>query len=260
MNGLKRKLHVVSTSILTMTGLIVSADQARCSGEGHGGGAGHAGIGGYGGHGGYGGYGGRGYGYGRYGYGYGGYGFGYGFGLGLGLGYYAGYPYYGYPYYGYPYAYGYPAAPYPYAYPGYAPAYGPGYGASPPNADPASGPAIPPIPGSVASAGGIAIPAPRSPDTDVTLIVRIPADATVWINGVKTTQTGSRREFVSSGLAPGRSYTFDVRAQWVSLDGKPVDLHRKIAAQAGERRTVDFSPMTPLPGAVSANEAGVVRP
>jgi uncharacterized protein (TIGR03000 family) len=186
--------------------------------QGHGGGAGHVAGGGhgYGGYGyrGYGGYG-RGYGYGgygRYGYGgwYGGWGWGFGLGLGLGYGYGYGYPYY--PYYGYPY-------PYPaYAANGYPP--------PPANGQAPVGPGMPPV---------------RNPDSEVVLSVRGPADAIVWINGEKTTQSGPRRDFVSSGLAPGRTYTFEIRAQWKGPDGKPIESTQRVPVQGGERRAIDFA-------------------
>jgi uncharacterized protein (TIGR03000 family) len=75
----------------------------------------------------------------------------------------------------------------------------------------------------------------------VLLSIRVPADATVRINGVPTTQMGPRREFMSSGLSPGRTYTFVVTAHWTESSGKPVALERRISVQGGERRNVDFT-------------------
>jgi uncharacterized protein (TIGR03000 family) len=209
--------------------------QAFAAGEGHGGAIPHGGVA-YGGRGYYGGHGYGGYGYGGRGY-YGGWGWGWG-GVGLGFGY----GYYGYPYYGYPYYGGYPAG-----YPDYGPAgypYAAYSGATPPPVPPAGGPVGPVAsPGSAASALNISIPPipGQAIDTDVTLIIRSNPDATIWINGVKTTQTGARREFTSSGLTPGRTYTFDVRAQWGGADGRALDLHRRVPVQAGERRSIDFT-------------------
>ena len=216
---LKRSVHSMFICLLTAGVLGISSGKAHA--QGHGGGGGHfagsfAGHG-YGGYGGYG-YGGRGYGYGGYGWGWGG--FGWGLGLGLGAGYY-GWPYYGYPYYPY---YG---SPSPYPYPAYP---YPGYAGLGPN------PNAPPNP--VAPAGGVI-------SNDVTLMIRTPAEATIWINGVKSTQTGTSREFVSSGLAQGRSYTFDVRAEWTGSDGKFMSLERRVPVQAGERRLIDFTLPSP---------------
>jgi uncharacterized protein (TIGR03000 family) len=179
-----------------------------CAGQngGHGGGGGHA-LGGYGYRGGPGwGYHG-GYRYGGY-YGYPGwYGFGWGFGLGYGRGY-------GYPYY--PYAVGYPVC----VSPGYelpAAVYGPVAGAGP-----ASGAPV------------------WLTDRDVQLSIRVPPDAVIRINGEPTTQSGPRREFVSSGLAPGRTYTFVVTARWAAANGQAVELEQRVHVQGGERRNVDF--------------------
>jgi uncharacterized protein (TIGR03000 family) len=213
---------------------------AAPGGGGHGGGGhayggGHA-FGGYGGYGFRGGYGYRGF----YGYGYPGW---YGLGLGLGLGYGLGYGYgYGYPYYGYPYSpYGYPCDPYGGGYPVYVnPGYGPPPAASTPVC-PVAGQGVAP-----ASLGGAATGAPvRLTDSDVLLSIRVPPDAAVWINGEQTAQSGPRREFASSGLEPGRTYTFVVTARWAGPDGQVVELERRVHVQGGERRNLNF--LTPPP-------------
>jgi uncharacterized protein (TIGR03000 family) len=102
------------------------------------------------------------------------------------------------------YGYGYPYCPY--GYPVYV--------------DPLCGPppvVVGPTPAVVAAAAT----APGSPGNvtpvsltaaDVMLSVHVPPEATVWVNAEKTTQSGPYREFVSSGLEPGRTYTFDLRA------------------------------------------------
>jgi uncharacterized protein (TIGR03000 family) len=94
----------------------------------------------------------------------------------------------------------------------------------------------------------------------VALVVRVPEGATVWVNGSKTTQTGARREFVSAGLTPGRSYTYLVRARWTTANGLIEDHDRAITVQAGERRAIAFGPPparvspnpTPLPPSISS--------
>jgi uncharacterized protein (TIGR03000 family) len=285
---------VRSLSKLVLAALLVCAAASRApavggghGGGGHGGGAGH--VAGF--HGGYGyGHGGYGYGHGFYGrpYGYYGYPYGYygGFGVGIGFGYgygfgspfvygYGGFPYYGlgYPgggYYGgsyYTLGGGYPfytTAPFPGGgYPTYFP-----YSAGPP--DPAAGnagqmlsgglPALQPPDAVAAGPGGSAAPAPlTAADTEAALVVRVPASATVWVNGAKTSQSGPRREFVSSNMNPGRSYTYLVRARWVEPSGLVEDHDRAITVRAGERRALEFGspprpggPAAPIPPAVSA--------
>jgi uncharacterized protein (TIGR03000 family) len=76
-------------------------------------------------------------------------------------------------------------------------------------------------------------------NTDVLLSVRVPENATVWINGDEATQTGSRREFTSSGHTPGKTYTYTIRARWEE-GGKTVDRTQKVPVQGGERRVIDF--------------------
>jgi uncharacterized protein (TIGR03000 family) len=215
-----------------VVGLSSTLNGAVHGGGGHGGGGGHA-LAGGGFHGCYGGgYGFRGgYGWGGYGWGYPGwYPFGLGLGLGVGLGYGAGYGY-GYPYY--PYAAGYPVY------------VSPGYGPPPPTT-----PQVCPVAGQAPAPGGASgqvVGGPvRLTDMDVLLTIRVPPEATVRINGEQTNQNGPRREFMSSGLSPGRTYTFVVTARWADPTGNSVEREQRLQVQGGERRNVDFL-TPPLP-------------
>jgi uncharacterized protein (TIGR03000 family) len=228
--NLRRSLYLLLT-----VGVLLSIGReparAQHGAGGHGGGAGHPVAGFHDGfHGGFhgdfhGGWHGA-YPYGYRGWGYWGYPGWWGPGIGIGIG--AGY--WGYPYYGYPY-------PYPYPYPVYVnssydpttPAGAPPAGTAPPTGPPPPG-ANPPGPNAPV----------RLTDSDVLINVRVPADATVWMNGAPTNQTGGRREFISSGLQPGRTYTFSIRAQWTGPDGKVIAQERQVSVQGGERRNVDF--------------------
>jgi uncharacterized protein (TIGR03000 family) len=221
---LSRGLAILLVPALGL-GVMLLDSGANCQGapegQGHGGGGGHTPAPAY--RGGY-----RGY-WGGYRH-YGGWGYpGVGFGVGLGYGW--GYPYYGYYYDG--------CVPI-YVDPGY---YGPGFVGYPaPVYQPTGSAAVSaPAPvGQGTSPGSGPAPPVRLTDTNVLFSVRVPSDAIVWFNGFKTDQTGPRREFASAGLAPGRTYTFDIRARWTGQDGKIVDVDRRISVQGGERRTVDF--------------------
>lgn len=164
-----------------------------------------------------------------------------------------GYPYYGSGRYaGYPgfYPYGTYFPPYVYS-PGYYPRsygyypynpYGPYYGYVPGNYSytPNYSSALPYYYGGSFSQPEATAPMPQALlDSDVLFRVRVPANATVWINGDKTTQTGSAREYTSSGLTPGKNYTYEFRAQWLE-NGKEVESTRKIKVQGGERRHIEF--------------------
>jgi uncharacterized protein (TIGR03000 family) len=85
-----------------------------------------------------------------------------------------------------------------------------------------------------------AVPAPREPaGTAVQINVRVPADAEVWVEGTKTTQTGTRRTFISPPLDPDEIYTYSVRARWHGADGE-VDRTRKAQVSAGDEITLNF--------------------
>jgi uncharacterized protein (TIGR03000 family) len=215
-------------TLLLETGVPCLAPRALAAPEGHGGGTRPAGpVVGI--HPGFRGFYGYGPGYRRF-YGYPGwYGVGLGVGIGCGLAYPWGYPCYPYPYYGYP-------------------VYVDAIAAAPPAGAPS-----PAVGGPVQA--GFVQPV-RLTEADVLLSVRVPPDAIVQVNGVKTTQTGPRRELMSSGLLPGRSYTFTISAQWTGPNGDTVEVQRRIAVQGGERRTIDFLLSSPATG--EAPPAGAV--
>jgi uncharacterized protein (TIGR03000 family) len=250
----------VGTALLSLAaaGLFFAApvQAQRRGGGGHSGGAhfsgGHYGGAHYGG--GY--YGGRGY-YGGYGYRgdwdrfRGGYPW---YGLGLGLGY-GSYPYsYGY----YPYSYGYGPDYYADTSPGYVD-YGT-YSVSPDTysyAAPATGYQSFYPPATTGADTGAAAPASGS---DAVIRVRVPdPDASLWFEGVQTTQRGTDRTFESPPLAPDRAYSYDIRARW-NDNGRPVEETRHVRVHAGDRVTVDFSAAPPASeGAAAAPAAPATR-
>jgi uncharacterized protein (TIGR03000 family) len=76
-------------------------------------------------------------------------------------------------------------------------------------------------------------------DSDVLFNVRVPASATVWVNGDRTSQTGDRRDFVSSDLTPGKSYTFDFKAQWTQ-GMKVIIARQRVKVHGGEQHAVNL--------------------
>jgi uncharacterized protein (TIGR03000 family) len=83
------------------------------------------------------------------------------------------------------------------------------------------------------------VPRNEAPATAVQINVRVPADAEVWVEGTKTTQTGTRRTFVSPPLDPDETFTYTVRARWHDADGE-VDRTRKAQVSAGDEITLNF--------------------
>jgi uncharacterized protein (TIGR03000 family) len=69
--------------------------------------------------------------------------------------------------------------------------------------------------------------------------VRIPAEAELWFDDAKTSQTGSYRQFATPPLPAGRELVYTLRARWRLRD---VELHRVevVRVQPGARVTVDF--------------------
>jgi uncharacterized protein (TIGR03000 family) len=83
------------------------------------------------------------------------------------------------------------------------------------------------------------------------LTVWVPYDAKVTINGLQTSSTGSRRQFVSYGLKPGLSYKYVVKAE-VVRNGQMVEDIRTVALTAGQTSAVAFGFNTTAPEQVAA--------
>jgi uncharacterized protein (TIGR03000 family) len=150
---------------------------------------------------------------------------------GRAYGYGAYYPYYGYYGYGYRPYYGSYYYPYRYGYYGYYPNYyyEPSYSYYTPSSLYVA-PAVTSYQASYYSP-----PANNFANVEV----RVPANAEIWFDGVKTNQTGELRNFSTPPLEAGRNFSYEVRARWTE-DGKPVERTRTVRVRAGERTVVDF--------------------
>lgn len=69
--------------------------------------------------------------------------------------------------------------------------------------------------------------------------VQVPADAEIWVEGQRTRETGSVRNFVSPPLTPGRDYSYDIRARW-NANGREHNVTKHVDVRAGSQVTVDF--------------------
>ena len=78
-----------------------------------------------------------------------------------------------------------------------------------------------------------------------TVVVNLPADAKLTVEGRPTTSTSSRRVFVSPPLQTGQTYSYSLDAQ-VTRDGQTQTVHRDLPVQAGQRSeiTLDFPTTT----------------
>jgi uncharacterized protein (TIGR03000 family) len=73
-----------------------------------------------------------------------------------------------------------------------------------------------------------------------TIIVNVPADAQLKVDGVATTSTSARRVFVSPALENGKQFTYTLQAEF-SVEGKPVVLSKDVRIQAGATVEVSLS-------------------
>ena len=72
------------------------------------------------------------------------------------------------------------------------------------------------------------------------LIVSVPADAQVTVNGRLTTTTGTVRRFVSRGLQPGARYSYDVEVT-TTRNGEPVTETKTVELTSGKNADLAFS-------------------
>jgi uncharacterized protein (TIGR03000 family) len=82
----------------------------------------------------------------------------------------------------------------------------------------------------------------QSPDNRATLVVHLPADAKLTLNGHLTMSTSNTRRFITLPLEAGREYQYVVRAEIVRT-GAPSVVERTVVVRAGEesRVSLDFA-------------------
>jgi uncharacterized protein (TIGR03000 family) len=78
----------------------------------------------------------------------------------------------------------------------------------------------------------------RADDKVAVLVVKLPADAQLEIGGFKSKQTGEVRKFESPALAPGKKYSYLLKATWMA-DGKEVVREAKVTLAAGQTEEID---------------------
>ena len=76
------------------------------------------------------------------------------------------------------------------------------------------------------------------PDPGVAYIdLNLPDNAELWVQGVKMTQTGTSRRFVTPTLSSGYDYSYELRIVYKE-NGKDVTLVRHISVRAGDRKSL----------------------
>ncbi len=75
---------------------------------------------------------------------------------------------------------------------------------------------------------------------EATIIVHMPANANLTIDGEKTQQRGATRVFTSPALQPGKTYTYTLRAE-MSRDGRTVHETKNVEVRAGQPSEVQLN-------------------
>jgi uncharacterized protein (TIGR03000 family) len=88
---------------------------------------------------------------------------------------------------------------------------------------------------------GERVPAPKKTalEQSVRLMVNLPEDARLTVNGQPTTSTSSTRWFVSPPLPSDGGGYYDLRAE-VVRNGRPVSENKRITVRPGEEANVVF--------------------
>jgi uncharacterized protein (TIGR03000 family) len=92
------------------------------------------------------------------------------------------------------------------------------------------------------NASGYGVAASASPDASLAtarIILRVPADASVYFDDEPTRQSSSERVFDTPPLSVGKDYTYNVRVE-VIRQGTVHRTTRSVDVQAGRTVTVDF--------------------
>jgi uncharacterized protein (TIGR03000 family) len=91
--------------------------------------------------------------------------------------------------------------------------------------------------GGYAPYGGMAYV--QAASMEATLIVTLPADATLTIGGEETTSTSANRVFVSPSLTEGKEYEYTLKAK-VVREGKTEVITAKVTVRPGEVTPVEL--------------------
>jgi uncharacterized protein (TIGR03000 family) len=86
------------------------------------------------------------------------------------------------------------------------------------------------------------------------LLVKVPANAKIFVNGKETTSTGTERQYISRGLVRGASYKFEVKAE-LNRAGEPVVITKTANLTAGGNAEVTFDDLADEPDTVAAASA-----
>jgi uncharacterized protein (TIGR03000 family) len=100
------------------------------------------------------------------------------------------------------------------------------------------------------------------PADGVMIVVEVPEDAMLLVNGRETNLSGSVRNFVSAGLSDDEQYDYTISMR-VTRGGKVEEQTRTVSVSGGQRHVVAFAapaaPATPLPETVAVTTSLTLR-
>lgn len=71
------------------------------------------------------------------------------------------------------------------------------------------------------------------------LLVHVPAQADIWLEGERMQQPGPDRRFVTPPLEIGEKYSYEVRARWTE-DGKEIEQSKNVILRSGDWISIRF--------------------
>ncbi|HTU91691.1 MAG TPA: TIGR03000 domain-containing protein [Gemmataceae bacterium] len=95
-------------------------------------------------------------------------------------------------------------------------------------------------PGGICSIGGGVAGLVQAAPNETTLIVNLPEDATLTIDGEATTSTSAQRVFVTPALEEGKEYEYTLKAK-VIRDGETKIATVKVTFRPGETKQVELT-------------------
>ncbi|HEY7427156.1 MAG TPA: TIGR03000 domain-containing protein [Gemmataceae bacterium] len=95
--------------------------------------------------------------------------------------------------------------------------------------------------GALALTAGAAWAVPPPPVGErAEIVVNVPPDATVWVDGARMRSVGLTRVFVTPPLVPGYNYGYDLRISWLE-GGRARGMERHVSFRAGDRLVLDVA-------------------
>lgn len=83
-------------------------------------------------------------------------------------------------------------------------------------------------------------PKKASTEAPATIVVSLPADARLLVDGNATTSTTARRTLITPALQFGSTYIYNMTAE-IIVDGRTVTQSQQVSVRGGETSTIEFS-------------------